>query len=186
MGRKNKKVQYTWRVFWAGPAALQQILIGNAASLATATNVRNLVTAAELEDLDDSALVKRVVGTFYFFFQNDTDPAAALGEWSLHAGIYLAEEGTAIAPTSAVLAQDISWSWLRQWSGTGSGIANEGGNYARFDQSTGYVSASIDVGINRRMREGDELKFAVAASCVSGADTWNVFEKSNLRILLEV
>ncbi len=186
MPRKTKKVAYTWRVFWAAPNALQQVLMGPLASGAVGSAVRNLTTAAELEDLDDNALVKRVVGTFYFFFQNDTDPAAVLGEWSVHAGIYLAEEGSNFAPVSAADLQDVRWSWLRQWSGTGSGIANEGGNYARFDQSTGFLSASIDVGVNRRMREGDELKFAVSASCISGADTWNLFEKSNMRILLEV
>ncbi len=160
--------------------------MGPIASGVTASITRNLTTAAELEDLDDNALVKRVVGTFYFFFQNDTDPAAALGEWSVHAGIYVAEEQTNFSPAQPGIVQDIRWSWLRQWSGTGSGIANEGGNYARFDQSTGFLSASIDVGVNRRMREGDELKFAVSASCISGADTWNLFEKSNMRILLEV
>ncbi len=186
MARKNKKVAYTWRVFWAEPNALQNILFGNFASGVTAQVARNLVTAAELEDLDDSVLVKRVVGTFYFFFQNDTDPAAALGEWAVHAGIYVAEESSTFSPNTPAQVQDVRWSWLRQWSGTGSGIANEGGNYARFDQSTGFLSASIDVGVNRRMREGDELKFSVGASCISGADTWNMFEKSNLRILLEV
>lgn len=186
MGRKNKKVQYTWRTFWSTPSELQQVLMGPIASGGTGAVVRNLVTAAELEDLDDSALVKRVVGTFYFFFQNDTDPGAVLGEWSTHAGIYLAEEDSAFSPNTPANVQDIRWSWLRQWSGTGSGIANEGGNYARFDQSTGFLSASIDVGVNRRMREGDELKFSVSASCISGADTWNLFTKTNLRILLEV
>ncbi len=182
---KNKKVAYTWRVFWDEPTDLQQVVM-SAASGILATNVRSLITAAEMAEFDDNALVKRVVGTFHFFFQNATDPTRLLGEWALHAGIYVTEEGTFHAPTTPALVQDIRWSWLRVWSGTGSGIANEGGNYTRFDTSTGFLSASIDVGINRRMREGDELRFALAGSCISGVDSWNVFSRTNLRILMEV
>ncbi len=113
MGRKTKKVNYVWRVFWAEPNDLQQVLMGPIASGVTAANSRNLVTASELEDLDDNALVKRVVGTFYFFFQNDTDPAASLGEWSVHAGIYVTEENTSFSPVTPQDVQDVRWSWLR-------------------------------------------------------------------------
>jgi len=185
MARKNKKVAYTWRVQWAQPVDFGQVLLSGFSGVLASSTV-NLITAAEMAEFDDNALVKRVVGTFYFFAQNKTDINAVLGEGALHAGIYVAEEGTNEVPNSPSAVQDIRWSWLRQWRWTGSGTPNEGGNFGKHDQSLGYITAAIDVGVNRRMREGDELKFSLSGSILSGADEWNIIGYRNLRILMEV
>ncbi len=184
MGRKTKKVAYTWRVQWTRPDTHQQVLLSGDSGVLS-TSVVPIITAAEMAEFDDNALVKRVVGTFYFYAQG-ADGDDAMGEGALHAGMYVSEEGTSIAPVSPSDLQDIRWSWLRQWRWTGSGATNEGGNYGRWDDASGYISAVIDVGINRRMREGDELKFSLAGSIVSFPGQWNILGALNLRILMEV
>lgn len=186
MARKNKKVAYTWRVQWTRPDTHQQVLL-NGLSGTLSTSVLSIITAAEMAEFDDNALVKRVVGTFFWYAQGAADPGGdALGEIAVHAGMYVAEEDSAFSPVSPTDVQDVRWSWLRQWRTIGSGATNEGGNYGRWDDASGYVSAVIDVGINRRMREGDELKFCLAASCISPAGGWNILGATNLRILMEV
>lgn len=186
MARKSKKVAYTWRVLWTRPDDHQQVLLNGLSGVASA-NVQSLLTAAEMAEFDDNVLIKRVVGSFFWYAQGAADPGGdQLGEIALHAGIYVAEEETFFTPFSPANAQDIRWSWLRQWRTTGSGLTNEGGNYGRWDDASGYISAQIDVGVNRRMREGDELRFSLIGSCVSPAGGWNILGATNLRILCEV
>ncbi len=184
MSRKNKKVQYVWKVYWDAFDAIP--LAGSQAAGAGGsfgTNTVDLVTSAELSDMSDNAKVKRVVGEVYFYFVAQ-DGSSPLGEFACCQSIVAADFSEAFFPRNAGEAQDVSWAWLRTWYGTGTFLSNEGGTALDGDDTAGWVSAHIDAPINRRLGDGDSLQHTVVANATQAA--WYCNIRRNLRILLEV
>lgn len=183
MPRPVKRVNYTWKVLWDAfgtPATI------GAAGGATAQTQAALITQAELEDLDDNVKIKRLVGEMYFFFQAQ-DGASALSLMQLTQGIVINNAAASAnyffaSPTDA---QDNPWIWLRNYMLTGTEVSNEGGNTANVEDAGGFMTAHIDLPINRRLGEGDRL-LLVSEAISTGAVAWQVFMWRRLRILCEV
>jgi len=184
MGRnKVARVKPVWRVFWDQVGTFNAM--GAAAGVEDNASV-DLITAAEVEDLDDSCLVKRIVGEVHFAFIA-ADGAAALGmEW-YRMGLLVEDDqyaNTTMQLSSAADAQDAPWLFLRTYFGGGTGLSNEGGNtLAPGGQMGGVLSTHIDIKVARRLRAGDtlRLKQIARAETVSWLCRYNI----NLRILLE-
>ncbi len=183
MSRPVKRVQYTWRVLW-DPYGTPGIL--TAAGGAEDEQQTALISKAELEDLDDNIKIKRVVGEIYFFFQA-ADGSSALPLMQLTQGLVI--NRTSQAPTfsfaTATAAQDDPWIWLRNYMLVGSQQSSEGGTASHLEDAGGLMAAHLDVPVNRRLGEGDQL-FLVSQAHVSGATAWNCFIWRRLRILCEV
>ncbi len=183
MSRPVKKVNYTWRVLWEAygtPAIL------TAAGGASDNQQTALISQPELEDLDDNIKIKRLVGEIYYFFAA-SDGSAALPIMQFSQGIVIdrASAASNYALQTPVQAQDNPWIWLRNYMLTGSTISNEGGNVGNLEDSGGFMTAHIDIPINRRLGEGDRL-FLVEEAHVTGAVAWNCYIWHRLRILCEV
>ena len=182
MSRPVKRVQYTWKVLWDSFAVPSTI---SAAGGATASSTIQLITQAELEDLDDSAKVKRVVGEIYWFAQaQDGSSSLSIGMYSMGIVVNTSAVQPSFTLSSPSDAQDNPWAWLRNYMFTGSAISNEGGNVINQCDAGGLVSAHVDIPVNRRLGEGDRL-LLVDEGFVSGGVAWHIFRWRRLRILVE-
>ncbi len=183
MAKRIQRVKPVWRVFWDAVGSTQ-IISGAAGS--PASNSHDLVTAAEVEDLDDNCLVKRIVGEITFVVFPQT-PAEAIDQWWFHLGFMVEDDqydATTFQPNSAVDVQDAPWMWLRANYGVGSSVTRDGGNAGSpVTDVGGILSAHIDIKVARKMRAGDVLRLKTVGQ--GDIANWSIRYHTNLRILLE-
>ncbi len=184
MGKNRvQRVKPVWRVFWDGVGA-NQIMTGTAGAAGASND--DVITAAEVEDLDDNCLVKRIVGEISWLI-TPTDGTSALGLFWVHMGLLVEDtqyDATTLAPSDAGDAQDAPWMWLRTYFGAGSAIAFEGGNAHRdTTDGGGLLSTHIDIKVARKLRNGDALRLKVFGRADTAA--WTVLYHTNLRVLIE-
>ncbi len=183
MAKRIARVKPVWRVFWDAVGA-EQTMSGAIATGANASH--DLITAAEVEDLDDNVLLKRVVGEISWWL-TPTDGSSALGTMWLHMGMLVEDtqyDASTFTPSAANDAQDAPWLWLRAAYGTGSAQTFEAGNAVKNNGALGgIVSQHIDVKVTRRLRAGDALRLKLNGRAETAA--WTINYHVNLRMLLE-
>ncbi len=173
-----------WRVYWDGLGAQNSL---SATAAAAAFTSHNLITASEVEDLDDDVVVKRIVGEISWYI-GAVDEESALGTIWMNMGILVENEqydSDTLTVNTAEDAQDGRWAWLRAYYGSGTTNSNEGGNAIQpLTDSGGILSTHVDIKVARKLRGGDEMRLKVAA--LANEQNWVLKYRINLRLLLEV
>jgi len=171
----------TWKILWdtnvtsvAAPAA------------GGGKDNRELVTAAELEDLDDRARVIRVIGDIHFVVGEAT--VATESAW-LAFGLGVVPGGfidDQIALSSLADIQDFPWMWLRTFMFYGaSQITGEiGSNENGFGGGNG-IDRHVDVKSGRLMEEGSRLVLFTDIRNNDASVARTLDYSVNLRILLQ-
>ncbi len=183
MPNKVARVKPVWRVFWDSLGSDHDVF-------ATANNdgfaAHDIITAAEVEDLDDNVLLKRIVGEVSFNV-NSQDNIAAIGKYWICFGLLVEDtqyDAGTMALSTAPDAQDAPWLWLRTYYGGGSLRSFEGGNNLQpLTDGGGLLSTHIDIKVARRLRAGDTVRLKVQARAQDS--DWRVTYCVNLRVLLE-
>lgn len=178
-----QRVKPVWRVFWDQVGTFN---VMSASAGAESNASHDLVTAAEVEDLDDNCLLKRIVGEISFFFLA-ADGGSAVGmEW-FRMGILVEDEqyaNTTFQLSSAADAQDGAWMFLRTYYGGGTAISNEGGNAMQpLTDGGGLLSTHLDVKVARKLLAGSALRLKLIGRAETVA--WNINYSINLRMLIE-
>lgn len=183
MSKRIQRVKPVWRVFWDQVGSDRNI--GEAAGTFSTASL-DLVSAAEVEDLDDNCLVKRIVGEISFYFTAQDGSSAVGKEW-LSMGLMVEDTQYATStfmPSEPADAQDAPWLWIRNYYGGGTAVSHEGGNaMGPLTDGGGILSTHIDVKVARKLRAGDALRLKVIGQAETVA--WRVNYRVNLRILLE-
>lgn len=191
MANRVQRVKPVWKSFWDEPGVIRQF------NLPDATVVNGSIDLIDelqvLDEMDDSALVKRVVGEVHFWWV--AGEAFALEDleymW-LHMGI-LEEDAQynalSVTPDNPVDIQDGKWAWLRTYCAPGQAAGDQssgavGGNTSWSSDAGGLLSTHIDIKVVRKLGSGSALRLKMAAQC-QGIDTDLEFTV-NLRILCEV
>lgn len=177
MARPVARKKLVWRVLWDTAETIITATAGNATS-----DVRDLVTQAELEDLDDEATIVRVVGDVHYVV---TETVADVGPYQLFFGVMVREQSTTVGTdlSSVANVQDTAWSWLRTralW-GNGAGTVIGGAN----DSNGDFLTAHVDIRTKRKLGGGDRLSWVTTLSNAASTASANVRMVLNLRILVQ-
>ncbi len=176
MARPVARKKLVWRVLWD----TAETLIVAAAGAAT-TDVRNLITQAELEDLDDEATVVRVVGDVHYIVE---ESVAATGPYQVFFGVTRREQASVAGMDLSLVAsvQDTEWSWLRSRAVWGASTSSLGGAN---DGAGGFLTAHVDVRTKRKLDGGDQLSWITTLNNDDATASATLRMVVNLRILLQ-